>query len=167
MHIRGRKPLRQIGRRWATETQAEVMPRPQVWRHALQIQFVPGPFGNRIHARLQGGEYARDAPFEQQFERCLHGWREREVAALTDIEAACSALILTPVVDKAREVLRILARDPTLLNRSPLLPARCDIQEAGTVRPEQPLVGAGRNKIWIDLSHVEGQRAKGLAAINA
>src|SRR5712671_804853 len=167
MDIRGRKPLRQIGRRWATETQAEVMPRPQVWRHALQIQFVSGPLRNRIQARLQGGEYARDTPFEQQFERCLHGWREREVAALTDIEAACSGLKLAPVVDKAREVLRTRARDPIVFNRSPILPARCDIQESGTVRPEQPLVGTCRDKIWIDLPHVEGQSTKGLAAVNA
>src|SRR5881394_1662031 len=105
MDIRGGKPLRQIGWQWATETKAQVMPRSQVWRHALQIQFVLGPLRNRIHARLQGGEYARDAPFEQQFERCLHGWSEREVAALTDIEAACSGLKLAPAVDEPREVL--------------------------------------------------------------
>src|SRR5712671_1994641 len=166
MDIRGGKPLRQIDWKWATETQAEVMPRPQLWRHALQIQFVPGPFGNRIHARLQGGEYARDAPFEQQFERRLHGWREREIAALTDIEATCSGLKLAPVVDEAREVLRTLARDPIVFNRSPILPARCDIQESGTVRPEQPLVGSCRDKIRINLPHVEGQSTKRLAAVN-
>src|SRR4051794_17049657 len=116
MDIRGGKPLRQIGWHCAAEAQAQVMPRAQVWRHALQIQFAPGPLGNRIRARLQGSKYARDAPFEQQFERRLYGWIKREIAALSDIEAARPALILAPVIDEAREVLRALARDPILFN---------------------------------------------------
>src|SRR5262249_39001956 len=163
----GGESARQGGGDRPAKPQAEEMTGSPVGRNAVQAEIVLRPLRDRVVARLQSGKHARNAPAKQQLERGPDRRIESEVAAFADVETPGPGFILASVVDEAGEILRILACDPVLLDRSRVLPTRGDIKKSGTVGAEQPFIGSDGDKIGIDTLDVEGQGSKRLASIDA
>src|SRR5262249_59451572 len=90
-----------------------------------------------------------------------------KVAAFPDVEPPRARLKVMAVVDQAREILGVFARNPIVLDGTTALPARCNVEKSKTVRPEQPFVTGDADKIRIDALHVERQRADRLGCIHA
>src|SRR6185436_7067870 len=143
------------------------MARPAMGRHAANAKFAARAFGNGGRAQPQRLQHPQYGPLRQQLERSFGDRHECKIAALADVETARAGLKFAAVVDETGEILGVLARDPIVLDRSTALPARCDVEKAEAVWPEQPLVAGDGDKVRIDASHVERQRADRLGRIHA
>ena len=88
----------------------------------------------------------------------------REIGTLADVEPARARLIAVLIVDQPGEILAAGARDPVVLERLPVLPARRDIEIAEAVGPEQPLVARAGQKVGPDRGQLERQGAERLAS---
>src|SRR4029077_3210012 len=143
------------------------MARPAMGRHAANAKFAARALGNGGRAQPQRLQHPQYGPLRQQLERSFGDRHECKIAALADIETERAGLKFAAGIDEARENLGVLVRDPIVLDRSTALPARCDVEKAEAVWPEQPLVAGDGDKVRIDASHVERQRADRLSGIPA
>jgi uncharacterized protein YbaR (Trm112 family) len=107
----------------------------------------------------------RDAPGEDTVQRRGGRRQQGEVRRFPHVEAAGARAVVVAVVDEAGEVLGAGAPHPVLFERAAIAVARRDVEKAGGVGPEQPLVGGGDEEVGIDGGKIERERAGGLSDV--